>query len=553
MIAHNWVLAYWEAIEKGEVVSRKVKTVYERLAHRIQHPSGRWIFDNNKAEHAIYFIETYCKHFKGRFGGKPFLLELWQKAFVSAIFGFVDKDTGFRQYTEAILIVARKNGKSSLSAAIGLYLMVADGEPGAEIYSAATKKDQAKIIWNAAKKMVKKSGTLSKLIKSLVAEMVAEKYDAVFKPLAADSDSLDGLDVHGGLIDELHAIKDRNLYDVIVDGNSARDQPLILITSTAGTVRENIFDEKYDNASKQIDGIEGFEDERTLCIIYELDKRDEWKDPECWKKANPGLGTIKNLDAFTNKVKQVKADRRKLKNLLCKDFNIRETSNETWLEYHELNNEAAFSLAKLKPKYGIGGVDFSKTTDLTAAKIIFMVKGDLNIYVLQMYWLPEDILEQRAEEDQIPYVIWKERGYLRTTPGNKIDARYIKDWFVEMQREHKIYLPWIGYDSWGAKYWVDDMAGYFGKNAMVEIRQGKKTLSAPMHSLHADFTAKRVIYNNNPIDKWCLSNTVVDVDKNGNIQPDKGRNQRKRIDGTGALLNAYVALQDNQNDYMNMI
>ena len=233
----NWVLEYWRAIENGEVVSRKVRKVYGDLARRIKNPKGQWIFDNNKANHAVDFIERYCKHSKGKWGGKPFLLELWQKALVSATFGFVDKETGFRQYTEVLLIVARKNGKSTLAAAIGLYLMVADGEAGAEVYSAATKKDQAKIIWLEAKRMVKKSPTLSRRIKPLVAEMVADRYDAVFKPLGSDSDTLDGLNVHGGLIDELHAIKDKNIYDVIVDGTSSRDQPLIFITTTAGTVR----------------------------------------------------------------------------------------------------------------------------------------------------------------------------------------------------------------------------------------------------------------------------------------------------------------------------
>jgi phage terminase large subunit-like protein len=552
---NNWVLEYWKAIENGEVVSRKVRKVYGDLARRIQNPTGQWIFDNHKANHAVDFIERYCKHSKGKWGGKPFILELWQKALVAATFGFVDKETGFRQYTEVLLIVARKNGKSTLAAAIGLYLMVADGEAGAEVYSAATKKDQAKIIWLEAKRMVKKSPSLSRRIKTLVAEMVADKYDAIFKPLGSDSDTLDGLNVHGGLIDELHAIKDKNIYDVIVDGTSSRDQPLIFITTTAGTVRESIYDEKYDDASKLIDGIEGFEDDRTLAIIYELDKREEWTDPECWKKANPALGTIKKIEALANKVKRAQADPKKVKNLLCKDFNIRETSTEAWLTFEELNNETTFEIATLTPppKYGIGGVDLSQSVDLTAAKVIFMVPNDPHIYVLQMYWLPEDLLEERAREDKIPYDKWFERGLLRTTEGNKVHPRYVTEWFLEVQNTYGIYLPYIGYDAWSAAYWVDEMAGYFGKNAMIPVHQGKKTLTSPMYNLKADLAANRIIYNNNPIDKWCLSNTVVDMDKNMNIQPSKGGNTRQRIDGTAALLDAYVVLQEKLNDYLNMI
>lgn len=552
-IKNNWVLEYWKAIESGEeVVSSKVRKVYKKLANRINNPSGQFIFDNTKANHAVDFIEAYCKHSKGKWAGKPFILEIWQKALIAATFGFVDKDTGNRQYTEVLLIVARKNGKSTLAAAVGLYLMVMDGEAGAEIYSAATKKDQAKIIWLEAKRMVKKSSALSKRIKTLVGEMVCERYDAIFKPLGSDSDTLDGLNVHGGLIDELHAIKDKNIYDVIVDGTSAREQPLIFITTTAGTVRENIYDEKYDYASKVIEEVEGYEDDRLLAVIYELDRRDEWTDPAMWKKANPALGTAKNITALATKVNRAKQDSGLVKNLLTKDFNIRETSKAAWLNFEDLNNEKMFNVVDLKPKYGIGGADLSKTTDLTAAKVIFMIPNDPNVYVLQMYWLPEELLEERVKEDKIPYDIWLQKGYLRVTPENSVHPKYVTEWFVELQEQYGIYLPYIGYDGWSAKYWVDEMAGYFGKQAMIPVIQGKKTLSAPMYQLEADLKSKKVIYNNNPIDKWCLSNTVIDKDRNGNIQPIKGIT-RQRIDGTAALLNAYVILQDKLTDYQNMI
>lgn len=371
--APNWVLEYWEAIQGGETVSRKVRKVYEGLADRTHNSKGVWVFDNAKANHGVNFIEKYCKHSKGKVGGKPFILDLWQKALVSAAFGFVHGDTGLRQYTEVLLIVARKNGKSTLAAALGLYLMIADGEPGAEVYSVATKKDIAKIIWKKARSMVRKSPALSRRIKTLVAEIKAERYDAIFKPLASDSDTLDGINVHGGFIDELHAIKDINLYDVIADGTSSRDQAMIFITSTAGTLREGIFDRKYDDASKLIEGIEGFDDERSLAVIYELDKREEWTDPACWRKANPALGTAKSLDGLKTRVTRAKADPNKVKNLLCKDFNIRETSTEAWLSFDELNNETTFEVKKLTPppKYGIGGVDLSQSVDLTAAKVIF--------------------------------------------------------------------------------------------------------------------------------------------------------------------------------------
>lgn len=556
-LAYNPILEYWNKIDSSEeIVSDKVRRVYKKLVADLSNQESEWEYSPKRGNHAIEFIENFCKHSKGKMGGKPFLLELWQKAMTAALFGFVHKIDGVRKYREFILIVARKNGKSAWGSAVALYMMVADGEAGPEIVSAATKKDQAKIIWSEAKRMVKKSPVLSKRIRTLVAEMISDFNDGSFKPLSSDSNTLDGLNVHCSLIDELHAIEDKNLYDVIVDGMTAREQPISVITTTAGTVREGIFDIKYEEAERIINGYDdpdGYKDERVLPIIYELDKREEWTDERCWKKANPGLGTIKNLDQLRSKVEKAKANHLLVKNLLTKDFNIRETSSEAWLTFEQLNNQETFDVKELKPSYGIGGVDLSSTTDLTAAKVIFMLPDNPKIYVLQMYWLPEDLLEQRAKEDKIPYDIWYEMGLLRTTPGNSVHPKFVTEWFQEIRDEYDIYLPWIGYDSWSAKYWVEEMEGYFGKEAMMPVIQGKKTLSAPMKLLGADLEAKIVVYNNHPIDKWCLSNTAIEMDKNLNIQPSKMKNQKRRIDGTAALLNAYVILQEKKNDYLNMI
>ena len=550
----NPIIRYCDAIRnKDVVVSIKVQTVYFELEQIILNPSGQWLYDENKANHAITFIEKYCKHSKGKWGGHPLILELWEKALVAAMFGFIDKDSKLRKHTKTLLIVARKNGKSTLSAAVGLYLQVADGEAGPEIYAIASKKDQSKIIWLEAKRMIRKSPALKRKIKCLVAELVGDFNDSFFKFLGSDSDTLDGLNPHGALADEIHAWKDQNLYDVIYDGMTAREQPMFFETTTGGTVREGVYDTEYETASKCIFKVKGFEDPHLLAIIYELDKREEWTDPAAHQKANPGLGTIKDRQKLLEKVKRAISNPMLQKNLLCKDFNIRETSSEAWLTFEQLNNEAKFDITELKPKYGIGGTDLSSTTDLTAAKILFMVPGDNTIYVMQMYWLPEDLLETRAKEDHIPYDIWHDLELLRTTPGNKVNPKFVTEWFVEMQTTYNIYLPWIGYDSWSAEMWVQEMQGYFGKDAMVPVIQGKKTLSAPMKSLGADLEKNIINYNDNSIDKWCLSNTSIDVDKNLNIQPCKTKNSRQRIDGTAALLDAYVVLQEKYNDYQNMI
>lgn len=553
---YNPIRLYYDEIISGKVtVSVKVKRVYQKLVQDLDNEMSEWEYDPKRANHAIEFVENFCKHSKGKMGGKPFIMELWQRAMTAALFGFVHKIDGVRKYREFILIVARKNGKSAWASAIALYMQMADGEPGPECVSAATKKDQAKIVWSEAKRMVKKSPVLSKRMRCLVAEIVSDFNDGVFKPLSSDSNTLDGLNVHCSVIDELHAIEDKNLYDVIVDGMTAREQPISIITTTAGTVREGIFDIKYDECERIINGYDSGEyvDERVLPIIYELDNRKEWTDPDCWAKANPGLGTIKNLNQLKAKVEKAKANPLLVKNLLCKDFNIRETSNEAWLTFEQINNPTKYDLTLLKPRYGIGGADLSTTTDLTNATVIFMLPGDSNIYVKQMYWLPEDLLEQRTKEDKIPYDIWCDLGLLRTTPGNKVHYKFVTEWFLEIQNEYDIYLPWIGYDSWSATYWVEEMKNNFGKECMEAVIQGKKTLSGPMKSLGADLSSKKIIYDNHPILKWCLTNTSVEVDKNNNIQPAKGNSSRRRIDGTAGLLNAYVTLERHYDEYMNMI
>lgn len=556
-LSYNPIIEYWYQIkDKKVIVSKKVYKVYKELYRLIHDQQSEWEYNSRKANHAITFIEKYCKHSKGKMGGKPFLLELWQKALVAATFGIIHKIDGTRKYQEVILIVARKNGKSTLASAVGLYLMIADGEAGPEVYAVATKKDQAKIIWLEAKRMVKKSPVLLKRIKPLVAEMNSDFNDSFFKPLGSDSDTLDGLNVHGALLDEIHAWKDKNLYDVIVDGTSARDEPLIFITSTAGTIRESIYDIKYDEIEMTINGYEdekGYKNERLLAIVYELDNRKEWIEEKCWPKANPGLGTIKKIDQLRSKVSKAKANPLLVKNLLCKDFNIRQTEGETWLTFEQLNNRDTFDIKELKPRYGIGGADLSATTDLTCATLLFKVPNDIHIYVMQMYFLPEDLLEKRTKEDKIPYDIWRDQGLLRTTPGNRIHYKYVTEWFLEIQKELDIYIYSGGYDGWSATYWVEEMKETFGKDTWQPVIQGKKTLSGPMKALGADLDKKIINYNNNPILKWCLSNTAIDIDKNDNIQPIKTSNQRKRIDGLASLLDAYVQYERVKEAYESVI
>lgn len=484
---YNPILEYYEKIKSGEeTVSKKIKITYEKLARDIENPD-EFFYSVKRANHILEFAENFCRHSKGKYGGCPVVLELWEKAMLSSIFGFVDIN-GKRKYQRAVLIIGKKNGKSLLASIVGLYLMIGDSEAGPEVYAVATKRDQAKIIWTESKRMVNKSKTLKKRIKPLTYEMTSEEFNSgVFKPLASDSDTLDGLNVHGALMDEFHQWKNgKPLYDIIADGIIAREQPLIFMTSTAGTIREDIYDFIYEEATKTINGYvdkNGYKDERTVFFIYELDTRKEWTDPKCWKKANPGLGTIKNERTLAEKVEKAKNNPSLVRNLVCKEFNIPETSSEAWLNFEDLNNEKTFDVTELKPRYFIGGTDLSSTTDLTCATALFRIPECEEIYCMSMFFIAEDLVEKKVKEDKIPYDIWIEKGYCRTCPGNKVHAKYVTEWYKELKYKLDIYPLYIGYDSWSATYWVEEMKNEFGQSIMIPVIQGKKTLSAPMKAM----------------------------------------------------------------------
>lgn len=543
----NWIKEYIKQIDSGEIiVGQKVYTIYTKLIEDMNDDKSRFYFDETKANKAIDFIELFCKQSEGELGAS-IELDLWQKAFISAIFGFVDKETGFRRFKEALLLVARKNGKTTLLSAIALYMMIADGEGSAECYSVATKKDQAGKAFKSACDMRSHSPEIRALVNKRRTDLYMPTTLSQFQPLASDSNTLDGLNSHLVIIDELHAIKDRGLYEVMKQSMSSRRQPLLVMITTAGTVRECIFDDIYEYADNVLKG--AFKDDTFLPVMYELDDRKEWTDISNWIKANPGLGTIKQYSYMSEMVERAKNDPNSLNGILCKDFNIREGVSGSWLNFDDINNTETYDITDFKNIYALGGVDLSSTTDLTCATLMW--KKDEKLYVSQMYFIAEEMAEQREREDKVPYKTWKDRGFIRFSTGNRVNYSDVTAWFIEMRDQHGIYPLWIGYDSWNAQYWVQEMLN----NGFVleEVRQGAKTMSSPMKLLASEFKAGNVIYNNNPVLKWCLTNTQIEVDKNENIRPVKGKSSKMRIDGAVSLIDAYVIYQNHFDDYNNMI
>lgn len=547
---------YCTSILDGKInACRRIKQVCERLLEDLYNP-GQWHFDHDIARRHVDFIEKFCKVPSGRLG-QPLKLELFQKARLEAIFGFVD-DEGLRRYTEVMILEGRKNGKTTETAAVEIDLLVNDGEGSPQIYNVATKMDQAKLGYVAARKMVQLSPLLNKHLRRRVSDIYNPRNLGYIQPLASNTSAMDGLDVHGAAIDELSAIKNRDLYDLIKQGTGARDQPLIFVITTNGFLRNGVFDAQYKYACNVLDGVT--DDPRFLPFLYELDSPDEWDKEECWVKANPGIGTIKKLVTLRGWVQKAKNDPSFKPTVMVKDFNLPQTSTAAWLHYEELNNETVWSTDPAnKFDYCIGGFDAADTTDLNAAKAICMRPDDPHIYVRSMYWIPQAVLDKQAEKgtrqerDNVPYTLWVEQGLMRTCPGNKCDKRVFLEWFRELRDKEDLYVLYIGYDPWHVDdTLLRDFKAEFGPNCMVPIRQGPYTLSQPMKDLRADFQAGLVVYDNNPIDKWCLINTEVKTDTNGNIQPVKSLDPRRRIDGTVALLCGYTVLQDKKDMYINL-
>ena len=553
-MAVNYVRRYLKAIREGKIiVSEDVLAFYERLEAQQADKTYKYRFDLKLGNHAIEFIETFCRHYEGELAGQLIKLDLWQKAFIQTLFGWVDRKTKLRRFREFLLLVARKNGKSMLSACIMVYMLVADGEPGAQCVSIATKYDQAAIVYKTARKIIEQDPDLSALVRPIIGGMEFGLTNSTMKALASKSKTLDGLNLHYCSCDELHAQEDRNLYDVTKQGMKARKQPIYGSITTAGFAREGIFDSIFEYALAVARGT--VEDDRFFPLLYRLDARDEWTNPDAWQKANPGLGTIKDRDQLAADVERAKNDPKYLPTVLVKDFNVQEVSSAAWLPYAVLKNETIVPDEYLDHSYAIGGCDLSATTDLTCATLLIKRPNDPAFYVLQKYFLPKarvELVESQGRQEA-PYRFWAEKGYLELCDSATVDYNKVTQWFVDMVQERDIRPLWVCYDAALSGYWVPQMqeTGF----DMERIRQGPVTWTYPMKRMEGLFEDKLIIYQNNPMLRWCLSNTAAkSTNKKGidSIQPEK-INSNRRIDGMVSLLNAMVGYYNHEEEFLQYV
>ena len=544
----NFLLSYINEIEAGRIIAgNELKSVLKRLKDDLNDP--RFIYDEEPGRLRIEFIEKFCKHTKSPFNGQPFILELWEKALLECAYGFKMADSGLRRFNEVVLLIARKNGKTTFVAGIDLAeFFLSSG--GTDIVCASNTNEQASILFEEINNMREQSKALrnEKRSRKNIFYIYSPTNKNKIKKLSAQSRNKDGYNIEVGCIDEVHEMTDSKVYDAIKQSQSTKREPLIFIITTEGTTVDGFLDNKLDYCRKMIKG--EIDDIRILPWLYTQDSDEEiFSDPSSWQKSNPSIGTIKTRSYFEDMMVKARNDLATRVTMMCKDFNIKQLESGSWLTYLDLNNETKYKLDDLRDSYAIGGVDLSSTTDLTAA-VLLIIKGGKK-YVIPHFFMPSELIAQRVQEDKIPYDIWVKKGLVTLTEGNQNDFSLVNKWFLNMLKYYGIRPLWIGYDPWNSQYWVKEMedSGF----TMEKIRQGIYTLSEPMKQLEGDLKNKLVIYDNNPILKWCFSNTQAKVDVNGNIQHSKLNSKLKRIDGCVALIIAYAVLNRYKIEYENMI
>lgn len=532
---------YHADIKSGkEIVGYWMKKQIKNLIVDLDDPA--YIYDTTEAHKRIDFMEHLCLQGKQPYYMQPLKLLLWQKAWWECIYSFKMADTGRRRFIEGLLEVARKNGKSTLLAADGTYDLFV-GEGGTDICCASNDDRQAKLIWSEMAGMRQRLDPQKTITNQNLTELRNRYKNITVFRLSTKTQNKDGFNISKTYLDESHDIQEENGQSEIAEacwrGMSSKDEPLFINCTTQGFNRECYLDLKIRKAKEIISGER--DDKRFIAFLFEQDSEQEiWQDERTWAKSNPSLPYgVKKIDKLRRDVEDAKHDQATRIHLLTKDFNIPQTNAQSWLMLEDYAyKQAAYDLDEFKGALMVGAVDLAATTDLAAAKIMLM-KSDSKIkYVHSMYFIPESKLTDSDDKSAgAKYIEWARQGCLTIHEGNEIDISKVADWFYQTAKEHKLRLYKIGYDQRYAKTFLERCNEYGIETEM--LAQGR-ALSNAMKLTEAELKSQTVNYNDNPIDKWCLSNCCCAVDGIGNIQPVKSKTQKsKRIDGAVTLIMLY--------------
>lgn len=529
-----------------------------KLIEKLLKQSGV-IYDHTDVE----AFEKFClllRHKEGKWAGQPLVLTEEQKYIAACVLGIkIRNEDGrwVRYFREIFLMVARKWGKSTFIAALALYMLCADMEPAAQVWCLATVKEQAEIVFQNAVDFALSSPVLKKHVRRMKDtsghRLVYLKNKSYMKAGSKNSDTKDGLNPHAVVIDELHAIKDRNTYDVMSSAMGAREQPLIIIITTAGFERESIFDQKYEQAKKVLKGEVKL---RIFPMIFEIDKDDDPNDESCWIKANPGLGERPTLTYLREEYQKAKSDPEQWPSFLAKHLNRPSNASVIYFDLQAIDKCAIdMTIDMIKDKYAVGAADLAETTDLCAATALIPIGGKL--YVFQKYFIAQQRIEQNSKADKMAYEHFTNTGapdqlnneLLKICEGSMVSRYDVAEWFAELAEKYNVTFWKIGADRWHFKDFAEAMAmkGFppeekDGRGIVFEVPMGSKTLSEPMKETKALFEDGIIQYSRyNGLFRWCTSNTAAKISPaNNEMQPDKSRS-KARIDGYVSFLMSYIA------------
>lgn len=531
----NWILTYYQHIKDGTVtVGQWVRLAYEMIIKGLHEKS--FFYDQKKADKAIKFIETFCRHHEGALGGKRIVLEEWQKAFISVLFGIVDVD-GNRQFREILLVIARKNGKTLLAAAIAAYCAYLDGEYGGRIYMAAPKLQQAGLCFDAFYQIVKTDPELNHLAKKRRTDIYIERWNTSIAPLAFSEKRADGLNISLGILDEVaawHGEAGKKFYEVLKSSAGARRQPILLSISTAGYENEGAFDELIKRGTRVLLG--DSKETRLFPLIYEIDDEDKWNDINELRKSNPNLGVSVSVDYLLEEIRIAEGSLSKKAEFMTKYCNKKQNASSAWLSTKVVNGAMCdeLKMEDFANTYAVGGIDLSQTTDLTSACLV--IERDGIEYVISHFWLPAEKVDEATKRDGIPYREMVTKGVLSLSGENFIDYHDVMNWFMMAVRQYKIYPLWIGYDRYSASYLVQEMKQGFH---MDDCWQGWNMTPA-IRKLEGELKDGLIKIGTNDLLRVHLLDTALQKDSESRRVKIVKLNATSHIDGTAALLDALV-------------
>lgn len=525
-----------DVLTERQVACKWVRLAIERHLRDLSIGVERGLyFDEQTARQAVAFF-SLLKHSKGEWAGRPLHLEPWQQFVIASLFGWRQED-GTRRFRTSYLECGRKNGKSTMAAGIGLYLMLADGEPGAEIYSVATKRDQARISHSEATRMAKSSPAIRREVGIFRDNIHIVDTASKFEPLGADADTLDGLNVHGALVDEVHAHKTRAVWDAIETATGSRRQPLMFAITTAGYDRESLCFQQHEYTEKILDGV--IEDDSWFGVIYTLDEGedDDWENEALWVKANPNLEVSKKLDDMRRKAARAREMPSALNAFLRLELDMWTQVETKWINLeHWRACGQAVDADGLRGRTCYAGLDLSSNIDISAFLLVFPPQADGDDYqVLARFWIPEEAMIERSRRDRVPYDVWVRQGFITATPGNVIDYAWI---LHQIDQDAQAYdINELAFDRWGATKIQTELMERGGEDWLIQFGQGYVSMNPPMRELERLTLEHKLAHGNNPVLTWMANNLVVRTDPAGNIKPDKAKSIEK-IDGMVALVMA---------------